>query len=337
MMNLDLSVLEESLAEVTPGAESTGKPMELDLTDIEEDPNQPRKEFSSEAMAEITASIRERGVKSPVSVRPHPEKPGKWLLNFGARRYRGSVAAGKKAIPAFIDESHSDYDQVIENTQRDNLRPIELALFIQRKLDSGASKADVARGLSLDKSVITFHLALIDAPAIVEEAYRSGRCTSPRTLYELRLLHETNPKPVEAWCKSVEEITRRDIARLAASLKTGNHSLASKQDGVSTSATATAPKSDSAVQGNVRSSRAEISPLVASDVDIGVLGDVLGLAETLCDDVKALVARLGPKRAANAFYEALKNAANAQFELNQLRKVLRSLREKTPATAESDC
>jgi ParB family transcriptional regulator, chromosome partitioning protein len=335
MMSLDLSVLEESLVGVTPGTELTGKPMELALADIEEDPNQPRKEFSSEAMADITASIRERGVKSPVSVRPHPQKPRKWLLNFGARRYRGSVAAGKETIPAFIDESHSDYDQVIENTQRDNLRPIELALFIQRKLDAGASKAEVARGLSLEKSVITFHLALIDAPVVVEEAYRSGRCTSPRTLYELRLLHETNPRLVEAWCTSAEEITRRDVARLAASLKPGDNNLASKQDGVSTSASATAPKVDSAVHGHGPSSRAVISPLVASDVDSGVLDDVLELAEALCNDVTALVGLLGSKSAASVLYEASRNAANAQFELNQLRKVLRSLREVTPTTAES--
>ncbi|MBE0437378.1 MAG: ParB/RepB/Spo0J family partition protein, partial [Methylomicrobium sp.] len=87
-MALDLSALEDK--PLPAGVDSNGKPLELALSDIEEDPNQPRIEFSPEAMAEMTASIQARGVRQPVSVRHHPTKPGKWMLNFGARRFRGS-------------------------------------------------------------------------------------------------------------------------------------------------------------------------------------------------------------------------------------------------------
>jgi ParB family chromosome partitioning protein len=220
-MALDLSALEEKPAApaVAGAAQPTGKPLDIALSDIEEDPDQPRKEFTPEAMQEMTDSIRARGVKTPVSVRTHPSKPGKWMLNYGARRYRGSVAAGRKTIPAFVDESHDDYDQVIENIQRDDLKPMELALFIQKRLDAGDQKKAIAKNLGKDGAIITQHLALIDPPACIEDAYSNGKCTSPKTLYELRGLHEKFPEQVEAWCNSAVEITRKSVAGLADELK----------------------------------------------------------------------------------------------------------------------
>ena len=67
-----------------------GTPMLLPLDSIDEDPEQPRREFDAEALQELADTIRERGVRQPVSVRPHPEQPGRWMLNFGARRLRAS-------------------------------------------------------------------------------------------------------------------------------------------------------------------------------------------------------------------------------------------------------
>jgi ParB family chromosome partitioning protein len=221
-MALDLSALEEKPSVVSVAAEPAGKPLDISVADIEEDPDQPRKEFSAEAMREMTESIRLRGVKTPISVRTHPTKPKKWMLNYGARRFRGTLAAGRATIPAFIDEAHDDYDQVIENLQRDDLKPMELALFIKKRLDAGDRKKTIAENLGKDSAVITQHLALIDPPACVEAAYSSGKCSSPKTLYELRGLHEKFPEEVEAWCASVPEITRRTVSELAEALKAGN-------------------------------------------------------------------------------------------------------------------
>lgn len=220
-MALDLSALEEkpTAPAVAGAAQPTGKPLDIPLADIEEDPDQPRKEFTPEAMQEMTDSIRARGVKTPVSVRTHPSKPGKWMLNYGARRYRGSLAAGRPTIPAFVDESHDDYDQVIENIQRDDLKPMELALFIKKRLDAGDQKKAIAKNLGKDGAIITQHLALIDPPACIEDAYSNGKCTSPKTLYELRGLHEKFPEQVEAWCAEAAEITRKTVADLADELK----------------------------------------------------------------------------------------------------------------------
>jgi len=216
---LDLSALEEKTIPVVANAQPTGKPLELPIDDVQEDEDQPRKEFSEEKMAEMAASIKLRGVRQPVSVRPHPEKSGKWILNFGARRLRGSKLAGKTTIPAFVDDTSDDFDQVIENENRDNLKPMELALFIKGKLDEGVKKAEIARRLTRPASTITELLALIDAPDCIEQAYRSGRCTSPKTLYELRMLHSKFAQQVQAWCENTEEITRKGVSDLSAQLK----------------------------------------------------------------------------------------------------------------------
>jgi len=216
---LDLSALEEKIIPVATDVSAIGKPMEISIDDVEEDGGQPRKEFSEEKMAEMAASIKLRGVRQPVSVRPHPEKQGKWILNFGARRLRGSRLAGKTSIPAFVDDTSDDFDQVIENENRENLKPMELALFIKNKLDQGVKKAEIARRLTRPASTITELLALIDAPGCIEQAYRSGKCTSPKTLYELRMLHNKFAEQVQAWCEQAEEITRKGVSDLSNQLK----------------------------------------------------------------------------------------------------------------------
>lgn len=217
-MALDLSALEDK-PEVKPQhVAHTGKPLDIPLADIEEDPDQPRIEFSEESMKQMMESIKKKGVKTPVSVRPHPHQPGKWILNYGARRYRGSVAAGKDTIPAFVDALHDDYDQVIENIQRENLTPMELALFLKKMIDKGEKQVVIAKELSKNKSYIAEHLALIDPPACVEEIYNAGKCMSARTLYDLRTLHDKYPEQVDKWCADGADITRRSVSELAAEL-----------------------------------------------------------------------------------------------------------------------
>jgi ParB family chromosome partitioning protein len=221
-MALDLSSLEDKPAPVAADAapaRPNGRPLEIPLADIDEDPDQPRQEFSAEAMADMTASIKERGVKTPVSVRAHPTKPGKWMLNHGARRYRGSIAAGRTTIPCILDEVYDAYDQVIENIQRDDLKPMELALFIKKRMDAGEKGKVIAKQLGKDPAIITQHMALIDAPACIEDAYTSGKCTSPKTLYELRSLQEKFPEQVDAWYENQAEITRKSVSELADELK----------------------------------------------------------------------------------------------------------------------
>lgn len=215
-MPLDLTVLDDPAP-----APAGGAPLELPIDTIDEDPEQPRFEFDDETLAELAETIRERGVRQPVSVRPHPEQPGRWMLNFGARRLRASRMAGRQTVPAFVDLAADSYDQVIENEQRQNLQPLELALFVQRRMRAGETQAEVAARLGKSRGYLTFIAALIDPPDLVMELYRSRRCRGLAELYELRRLHEAQPDAVAAWLASGAEVTRAGVQRLKEDLRAG--------------------------------------------------------------------------------------------------------------------
>lgn len=217
-MAIDLSALEQfSINDLTLEVKPTGKPLELPLTDVMEDPNQPRHFFSEEALQELAVSIQETGVKSPISVRPAPD--GKYLINHGARRYRASLLAGKLTIPAFVDTRHDDYDKAIENIQRENLTPLEIARFIGRRVAAGDKQADIARRLGKPKSFVSEHAALLEAPDYIQALCESGRCTDIRTLYLLLKAHEEFPDPVAAFVDNAESLARSDVNRLMQWLK----------------------------------------------------------------------------------------------------------------------
>ncbi|MFP1133103.1 ParB/RepB/Spo0J family partition protein [Asticcacaulis sp. W401b] len=212
MTGIDLGALDAF--EVLSNGRGQGRPLEIAVARIRPDPEQPRKAFSQERLDRLADSIREAGVKVPVSLRPHPDLPEVFLLNHGERRWRAAQAAGLTVIPAFVEEGFTDYDQVIENLQREDLTPMELALFMDRKVHEGVKKSDIARKLGVHTADVTRHLALIQAPPILDSVYRSGRCTSPLTLYNLRALYDAAPRVVEAWIESGVEITRSSVDEL---------------------------------------------------------------------------------------------------------------------------
>lgn len=208
--------------ETAPAAGEGGKPLDLPLEVVHEDENQPRTEFDQAELKKLADSIKAKKVHTPVSVRPHPDKPGHYILNFGARRLRASKMAGKATIPAFIDEQHGTFEQVIENTHRDPLKPLELALFFKAQNEAGVPDTEISKRLGIDNATISHHGAFIDMPACLEAAYRDGRCTSARTMSGLRKLHdssESNAKRVARWVKGQGEITRGSVKGLADKLK----------------------------------------------------------------------------------------------------------------------
>lgn len=98
-MRFDLGPIEALESTSLPG----GTPLLLAVDSIDEDPAQPRMEFDPGALQELADTIKARGVRQPISVRPHPGQPERWMLNFGSRRLRASKLAGNREIPAFVD------------------------------------------------------------------------------------------------------------------------------------------------------------------------------------------------------------------------------------------
>ncbi len=104
------------------------------------------------------------------------------------------------------------YAQVAENQKRHGLTPLELARFIHAQVDAGDSNATVARQLGMNLTAVAHHLSLLDLPPVLDDALKSGRCTSPRTLHELSKLHADSPCQVQALLDSGAEITRATVA-----------------------------------------------------------------------------------------------------------------------------
>lgn len=218
---IDLSAL-EALGDLE-AAKAQGKPLMLDLALVHEDPNQPRKAFND--LLEMAASVAEYGVKVPISVRPHPNIPGHYMVKFGARRRRAALSAGLTQIPAWIDTVPNDFEQVIENLQRDDLTAMELALFIDDKMSAGMKIGEIARRLAIAPSAVTKYLALINAPPEIEAVYQSGRTTSPETIYELRALMKRHPQETKAWLAEDVEVSRRSVEALRRSLEDADDGL----------------------------------------------------------------------------------------------------------------
>lgn len=203
----------------TPKAEPSGRPLELALELIEEDPNQPRKQdnpgFSVDSLKELAATIRARGIKTPISVRVNPHQPGRYIINHGARRVRASRMAEKTAIPAYVDNDYSEADQVIENLQRNDLTPREIADFIGRELAKGFKKGEIAKRLGKSAAFVSQHVTLLDLPEPIAQAFNSGRTGDVTVVNELVIAYKGRPIEVADWLADpTQEITRGTVRLL---------------------------------------------------------------------------------------------------------------------------
>ena len=202
---------------------SGGRPLEIPLDEIVEDADQARGAdnpgFSRESLAELAESIREsKGVKTPISVRSK-NADGKHVINHGARRYRASKLAGMKTINAFIDDSHDDYDQAAENIQREAFTPMEIALFIQRRVRMGDTRTTIAKRLGKSQGYVTSFAALLELPPALRDAYESGRCQDATLLYNLANFAKEHPEEVARYVAEAAEITRSTFEALKGTVR----------------------------------------------------------------------------------------------------------------------
>ena len=214
MAKLDLTALDLSALDGGPSlrggaaVEERKTAPRAPLSAFEEDPDNPRTEFDDPEFADFVADVRVRGILMPVVVR---EIEGKLRIRFGHRRYRAAQLLHLADLPYVVTEDErqfDDYSQVSENQKRTPLQPLELAHFIQKKLNLGEKKKDVASKIGIDASAVTHLLSLVDAPAFLLELYHSRKCRAPHYLYELRKLHEKSPELVAERCQSADDIDR---------------------------------------------------------------------------------------------------------------------------------
>ncbi len=204
-------------SDADPPRTSDGRPLLVSVTRLYEDPNNPRTEFPEAALEELAADIQQRGILQPLVVHP-ADGDGRHLIHFGAKRLRAAIRVGLSELPVVIrDRPAGRYAQVAENQKRNGLTPLDLARFIRAQVDAGDSHATIARQLGMNLTTVAHHLALLDLPPELDEALKSGRCTSPRTLHELSKLRDEQPEQMKDLLASGSEITRAAVSALRAS------------------------------------------------------------------------------------------------------------------------
>lgn len=151
----------------------------LSISEIVRNPNQPRKTFDEDKLAELADSIRQNGVLQPILVR---RKGQKYEIVAGERRYQASKLAGLKEIPAVVREIDDDKVfqlALIENLQRSDLSPIEEAKGYKQLLTSRSlTQEELAKILSKSRSAIANTLRLMDLPIEVQHMMEQGLLTA---------------------------------------------------------------------------------------------------------------------------------------------------------------
>ncbi|HZZ69720.1 MAG TPA: ParB/RepB/Spo0J family partition protein [Phenylobacterium sp.] len=164
-----------------PGGPGEGV-REIPIELVHRNPDQPRRHFPEEEIAELEASIRDKGVLQPILVRPSPKTQGEFEIVAGERRWRAAQKAGLKAIPALVrvlDDDKAFEIAIVENVQREDLNAMEEAQAYQslmRRMAYTQDKAAAAVGKS--RSHVANTLRLLQLPDSVQDHVLFGRLTA---------------------------------------------------------------------------------------------------------------------------------------------------------------
>jgi ParB family transcriptional regulator, chromosome partitioning protein len=262
-------VSSRNAAAISPAAakpsSNDGRPLLLAVSMLYEDPQNPRTEFPEESIAELAEDIRQRGVLQPLVVHP-ADSDGRHQVHFGAVRLRAAIRAGLLKVPVVVRDLPADrYAQVAENQKRRGLTALELARFIRAQVDAGDSNATIAKQLGMNLTAVAHHLSLLDLPPVLDDALKSGRCTSPRTLHELSRLHADRPDQVRALLASEVDITRASVfaIRSAADEPVPNELAVSQPDKLIAQASAACDRLERALS---RIKQADASPITTPEL-----------------------------------------------------------------------
>ena len=199
---------EESLQGVT----------QVPIAKIDPNPVQPRTTFDPEALGALAASIRADGVLQPVLVRPAGDR---YTLVVGERRLKACRLAGMATVPAIVREIEPDKlleVTLVENIQRENLNPIEIAAALDRMIaDLNLIHEELAARTGMSRASITNHLRLLRLPAGVKQLIRDGK---------LQMGHARALLPIEnaaqqeslATRAATSELSVREVERLVRQL-----------------------------------------------------------------------------------------------------------------------
>jgi len=174
---------------------------ELPVDKIKADPNQPRKYFDDAALKELASSIESQGLIQPITVRKADGEDG-YIITAGERRFRATVMLGKETIDAIVRTSeNADIVSIIENTQRENLLPVEEAEAVARLIEvHKMSQADAGKALGKGRLVVNQLLKINNLPDKIKTASIDAK--TPKTvLVEIAQIKKVEHQ-LEIWNRS---------------------------------------------------------------------------------------------------------------------------------------
>lgn len=195
-----------------------GRVAEVDVRSVRPNPYQPRESFDNRLLDELAASIRQLGIIQPITVRVVEE--GQFELISGERRLRAARRAGLDRIPAFVREADTEEMlemALVENVQREELNPVEVAIGYQRLIEEcDLTQEQVAAKVGKNRATVANFLRLLKLPPRIQASLRDGSVTMghARALITIdddeaqeRLLQEIIDKDLSV--RQVEDRVRR--------------------------------------------------------------------------------------------------------------------------------
>ncbi len=178
---------------------------EIPLKNIRPNPNQPRKSFDEAALDELAASIKEKGLMTPVTVR---QVGSGYELIAGERRWRASRKSNKKTIPVYIISAKNDAEimmmSLIENIQRENLNALEESdAFASLNSRFGMSHAAIAKAVGKKRTTISNSLRLLKLPFQIQKSLRNGKISAghARAILQMKSINSM----MKFWKKILEQ------------------------------------------------------------------------------------------------------------------------------------
>lgn len=176
--------------------------VELNIEDVARDEDQPRKDFNEEALQELAASIKEHGVLQPIVV---VRKDDKYQIVAGERRWRASKLAERKTIPAIVrtlDAQNKLELSIIENAQREDLNPIELATaYAKLKEQFNLTNEEIGKRVGKSAATIINTMRLLKLPEEAKKAMQEHNIMEgpmrPLISLDPETIHEILPKIIE--------------------------------------------------------------------------------------------------------------------------------------------
>lgn len=197
---------------------TSGESVRLSINEIEPNRDQPRKIFEEQALAELSASIKEHGVLQPLLVRPMAD--GSYRLVAGERRYRAARMAGITEVPVTIREMTDEEESIfalIENLHREDLNAIEEAQGIKTLIDTfGFTQEEAAQKVGKSRTAVTNSLRLLNLPEDISNLVRDGKISMGHARALLSFEDAAEASRV-AQLVVKDGISVRDVERLAKS------------------------------------------------------------------------------------------------------------------------